>query len=350
MVEGVSGIRLIGMATGSAGLLFAFFYYRGVRWKKSSFVIFTLFSLLMLSISISPDLVNFPRDLLAMEGIERGRIFTLLIFSVFILFVLVFYLKSKLDFFQHQFDLLIRGIGKKSVSCPEIDNHLKPITILIPALNESENLSKLIPKLPKKIGEREIGLIVVDDGSRDDTRKTVEGFGCMCVDNVIHRGGGAALRLGYDILLEHGVEICITMDADNQHNPEDIPKLLEPLLSGEADIVIGSRVLGNNLNINRIRAMGLKVFNSLMNLMLNTKITDCSNGFRAFRLDVLQTLQLKEVQYHTSELIFEAVKKGYRLKEAPITVSPRTHGGTKKGRSLHYGLNFAKVIFKSWFR
>lgn len=91
-------------------------------------------------------------------------------------------------------------------------------------------------------------------------------------------------------------------------------------------------------------------FNLIINILLKTKITDCSSGFRAFKIDLLNSVILKEDQFHTSELIIDAVKKGIRIAEVPITISKRSRGRSKKGRDWSYGVNFAKTILKAWWR
>jgi glycosyltransferase involved in cell wall biosynthesis len=175
-------------------------------------------------------------------------------------------------------------------------------------------------------------------------------LGCLVARNIINRGQGAVLRLGYDILLHHDADICVTMDADNQHRPEDIPALLKPLLANEADMVIGSRKLGSNMSKSVFRQSGLAIFNQVISRLLKTRITDCSSGFRAFKIDVIRRLHLTEAQYQSTELIIETVKKGFRITEVPVTIVDRVHGQSKKGGNLKYGLNFAKVILKTWWR
>jgi hypothetical protein len=346
----MSGIRILGLCIGISGLIFTFLYFRGIRWKRGNFILFFLFNTILIVISATPDILNIFRDMLALKHSERGRILTLLIFSVIFLIFIVFYLKSKLDFHLFQFDNVVRTLGRQVVLSKEIKERIKPVMILIPAYNEANNLEKLVPKLPSKIESREIGTLIVDDGSTDGTEKITKPLNCLLVRNIINRGGGAALRLGYDVLLNHSVDVCVTMDADNQHRPEDIPKLLYPLLNGDSDIVIGSRVLGKTLSKNKIRDTGLKIFNFIISRLLKQKITDCSSGFRAFKMEVIKGIHLRENQYHTSELIIEAVKKGYRIKEVPITILRRKFGQTKKGTDFKYGMTFAKVILKTWLR
>lgn len=346
----MSGIRILGLCVGTLGLIFTFLYFRGIRWKRNNFILLFLFNTILILISISPDIINVFRDMLALKASERGRLLTLLIVSVIFLIFIVFYLKSKLDFHLLQFDNLVRTLGKQLEFSKEIKERIKPVMILIPSYNEAENLKELVPKLPSKIDDIEIGSLIVDDGSNDDTGEIGKTFDCIVARNIINRGQGAALKLGYDISVSHSVNICVTMDADYQHRPEDIPQLLKPILNNEADIVIGSRVLGENMGKSKLRYSGLKLFNFIISRLLKEKISDCSSGFRALRTEVIKGISLREAQYQSTELIIEAVKKGYRIREVPITIKERKFGHSKKGTDFKYALNFAKVILKTWWR
>jgi glycosyltransferase involved in cell wall biosynthesis len=205
--------------------------------------------------------------------------------------------------------------------------------------------------IPRQIEGIEIGALVVDDGSDDDTFAIASEANNICVvKNIINRGGGAALRLGYDILQKAGVRYCITMDADGQHKPEEIRNLLLPILENKYDCVIGSRILGDREKSNWLRITGVYFFGRIVSILLGKKITDPSSGFRAFRMEAMASIQLYEDQYHTSELIIEAVKKGLRIGEVPITILKRKYGKSKKGKDIAYGFHFARIIIKTWWR
>ena len=122
------------------------------------------------------------------------------------------------------------------------------------------------------------------------------------------------------------------------------------LVEDEYDVVIGSRILGTREKDNPIRIAGVHIFSAIISSLLGKRITDPSSGFRAFKMDKIKSIDLYEDQYHTSELIIEAVKKGLRVKEVPITILKRQFGKSKKGRNLIYGLHFAKTIIKTWWR
>ena len=348
----MSTLRIFGCLIGIIGLVATFLVYRGARWNKSNFIFLALLNISLISITINPNILNVLRDALSLQTAYRGRIIALLIVSNIFLLFYIFFTKLKIDNIHLQFDRLVRSLGSKDLDQNvELVKCIKPAMILIPAYNEEENLTSLLPLIPKQIDGVEIGVLVVDDGSHDDTYVAVTAIPGICVvKNLINRGGGAALRLGYDILQKAGVDYCVTMDADGQHRPDDIENVLLPIIENRFDCVIGSRILGDREKANWLRITGVYFFGRIVSALLGKKITDPSSGFRAFRMEAVASIQLQEDQYHTSELIIEAVKKGLRIGEVPITILRRKFGKSKKGKDLTYGFQFAKIIIKTWWR
>ena len=348
----MSNLRLLGCLIGIIGIIITFIVHRGPRWNRSNFVLLTLFNISLLAVSINPNILNALRDALSLQESFRGRIIALLIVSNLFLLFYNFFTRLKIENIHRQFDRLVRFLGSQTVErLPDLKRQIRPIMILIPAYNEEDNLRDLLPRIPRQIAGKDVGVLVVDDGSSDETYSVSEQQEeVVAVRNVINRGGGAALRLGYDVLQKAGTQICVTMDADGQHRPEDLPALVTPLLDGSCDCVIGSRILGDREKGSWLRITGVYVFGRLISILVGKKITDPSSGFRAFGMDAMARVSLHEDQFHTSELIIEAVKKGLRIVEVPITILKRKHGKSKKGKDLAYGFHFARIIFKTWWR
>jgi GT2 family glycosyltransferase len=347
----ISGLRIAGLIIGLLGLYVTFTIYRGPRWKRKNFLFFGLFSVCLITVSVNPDVLNLAAEMLKLEQKQRGRILALLIGSNIILWFLFLYSNTKLDEYGYQFDLLIRKLGREEIEDlfkKEIAD--KEIMVIIPAYNEAENLKELLKRIPSKIKGRNVGVLVVDDGSSDNTKEVVIQAGDLVAQNKINRGQGAASRLGYDVLVRNNVQIGVTMDADNQQMPEEIEKLVEPVLNNEYDLVIGSRVLGTTYKNTMLRSMGVLFFTRIINLATGLKLTDCSSGFKAFNVSKMSKLNLREAQFQSTEVILEAAKKGLRIGEVPMTVLERKYGTSKKGTNLKYGLFFAKTILKSWWR
>ena len=347
----MSNLRLIGLIAGIIGLVATFLIYRGARWNRANFVIFSLFNFILITVTINPESINFLRDILALERHQRGRLLALLICSNIFLFFFTFYSKSRIENIRLQFDRLVRSMGVVALEkASRFEDQLKPIMVLIPAYNEADNLNHLLTSIPKSIEGLDVGVLVVDDGSEDATQTVLKDHNCLVVSNPINRGGGASLRLGYDILKNTNARICVTMDADCQHRPEDMESLVRPIIKKRYDLVIGSRIMGQREKDSLVRITGVYTFGWFVSLLLGKKITDPSSGYRAFDLKIMKTIDLHEDQYHTSELIIEAVRKGIKIGERPITIMRRKYGKSKKGRNLKYALNFFRAIVKAWWR
>jgi glycosyltransferase involved in cell wall biosynthesis len=248
-------------------------------------------------------------------------------------------------------DRLARGacLSEFHRTYPEVRS-LAPVLVLIPAYNEAENVGSVLGRISREVCGLETTVLVIDDGSRDQTTKAAREAGALAIRSPANRGGGAALRAGFDIGAQLGSEIVVTMDADGQHDPAEMEGLVQPIVDDRYDFVIGSRIIGARENDSTVRLAGIHFFNAVIRLLTTANVTDCSNGYRALRLAALERLELRQDQYHTSELIIEAAKKGVRIGEAPVTVRRRLSGESKKGRNWFYGMSFAKTIFKTWLR
>ena len=347
----MSALRWLGLLAGSVTTFYVFHLFRHARCRKSNFVIGMLFGLGLLTVSANPASVNLLRDMLALESAQLGRLIALLIVSNVFVWLLLLYTRFRIEERALQFDRLVRQLGVLDFEHlhPHFES-LPPIAVVIPAYNEEENIGHVLGTMPKELMERGLCVIVVDDGSSDRTFEVAREAGALAVRSPINRGGGAALRMGFDIARDHGAEIVVTMDADGQHLPSEIERLLAPILANDLDFVIGSRLVGQRESDSLVRLAGIHFFNAVIRLLTPVRITDCSNGFRAFRTSELTRVLLRQDQFHTSELIIDAAKKGIRIGEVPITVKRRLSGESKKGKNWTYGLAFARTVFKTWWR
>ena len=166
----------------------------------------------------------------------------------------------------------------------------------------------------------------------------------------MNRGQGAALRLAYAVAAGHGAEYLVSLDADGQYDPADIPKVLAPVVDDEADLVTGSRRLGSSYGGDRFRQLGVLVYATTIRVLTGTGITDPSFGLRAMRAEVPLSLRLDEPQFQASELLVGAIMHGYRVAERPATMRRRAAGDSRKGPSLAYGYRFGRVLLRTWWR
>lgn len=344
-------IRWLGLVVGLLGFFYVFNRFRQGRARRIDFFWSTLFSFSLMIVSVYPDSVSLLRDMLLLEEAQFSRLIAITIVSNILLWIFLFFMQLRWSNYTDQFDQLIRQLGVEEFArqYPDI-KFLPSVVVVIPAYDEQDNLAFVLKSIPKEVLGRELATLVIDDGSHDNTLEVARSEGALAVKNLINRGGGAALRMGFDIARKHGTEVVVTMDADGQHLPSEIGSLVAPVFNDEVDIVIGSRVLGKHEKDSLIRYIGIHVFNMLIRVLTHVKVTDCSSGFRAFRVSELSRLLLRQDQFHTSELIIDAAKKRIRIGEVPITIRRRLSGESKKGKNWRYGLSFFRTVLKTWWR
>jgi glycosyltransferase involved in cell wall biosynthesis len=226
----------------------------------------------------------------------------------------------------------------------------REILIIIPAYDEEGGIRKVLRKVPKNILGYEVKTVVVNDGSSDATAAIAREEGVPVVSHVVNRGQGDALRTGFAIAQLERADIVINLDADGQYKPEEIERLVEPIIEDEADFVLGSRFMGFYEEAGSVRHVGVVFFSKMISILTGTKISDCTNGFRAIRVSKLHKLDLVEDRFNATEIILEALKNKLRFAQVPITMLSRAAGETKKPPKLAYPLGVFRVIISTWLR
>lgn len=222
--------------------------------------------------------------------------------------------------------------------------------VVIPAFNEEDNVSGVLAAMPSSVAGLAVRAIVVADGCTDATEQAARRHGAVVIRRDLRRGSGAAVRLGYRCAIEAGARIVVTLDADGQHDPREMERLVTPLLEGRADMVQGSRALGSFEAESRVRRHGVSLFARLLSVLGRAPITDPSTGYRALTATALARLELRQDQFYVSELILEALRKRLRVVEVPINLKRRRAGSTKKPPALRYAWGFSKAIVRTWLR
>ncbi|HEX3803405.1 MAG TPA: glycosyltransferase family 2 protein [Solirubrobacteraceae bacterium] len=227
-----------------------------------------------------------------------------------------------------------------------------PIAIVIPAYNEEPTVAAVVRGIPREIGGKAVEVIVVVDGSDDRTADEARSAGALVCDVPINRGQGLIFMLGYWLAYKRGAEFIATTDADGQYDETEFDRVLEPILSGRADFVNGSRRLGTELTTDPVRHAGVIFFGTLVTVLVRQSITDPASGIRAFRTIVTRTVKLEQTQYQTSELLIATAMNGFRIVEVATTMRDRPEGATltKKGPNLLYGMRFARAILLTFLR
>lgn len=213
------------------------------------------------------------------------------------------------------------------------------LAIVIPAYNEAEAIPGVLLSLPKKLrGVKQIAVIVVDDGSSDNTYEIAKEFATNTIKHIVNLGVGAATTTGLEAAKKIKADLVVTLDADGQHNPDDIKKIISPILKKEADVVIGTRML-NAEGMPLIKIFGNWCMNFLTFLVFHKWSTDSQSGMKAFGPIALRKIKLHSIGYEIcSEMIGEIKRNQLVLAEVPIKVI-YTDYSKVKGQNWINGIN-----------
>jgi hypothetical protein len=344
----LTALRAAGLVAAVALVAYAVLRRRSLR---NADVLILIFAGLGLALVAGTEIVNGLLSAFSFEKGNGGRILGLAVFAIFVLFLLALRALSQGARNARQLSAVLEGLAWEEFRQAGLPERFRgKVAVLVPAYNEAENVGHVLDRMPSEVCGVATEVLVVDDGSRDGTAEVAAEHGAVVARHVINRGGGAALRTGYRLMVESAAEVVVTLDADGQHLPSEMERLVKPVLDGEVDVAHGSRVIGQADRNTLSRELGIVFFNRLVSLITRTKVSDCSNGYRAVRTTVLPQLVLRQEQFHTSEFMIEAIKRGVPAKEIPITVERRLHGHSKKPAVLRYGVGFANAIVRTWLR
>ena len=227
------------------------------------------------------------------------------------------------------------------------------IVASICAYEEEGNIGDVLKKMPDTLNGSPYTTFVVVDGGSDKTAEIARSFpGVKVFEFPVNLGHGVALQVTYRYCIEHNVKYVVTLDADGQNDPAEMPQILAPLQSDQADFVVASRVLGEDKTTDVVRKSGVRFFSLVMNKMTGANLTDTSTGYRALRVSMLADVvdRLTQEQYQTAELLITSLKRGWRASEVPTVWYPRASGTTKKGKNWLFGFRYARVVFGTWWR
>lgn len=227
------------------------------------------------------------------------------------------------------------------------------LVVQIPALNEERTIAEVIKAIPARIeGVDEIQVLVVDDGSTDRTGDLARGGGAVVVRHVEPRGVGMAFQSGIRRAEEMGADIVVTIDADGQFNPADIPALVQPILQDKADFVTASRFADSALAplMPKAKRWGNDIIASWLSSLIGQRFHDVSCGFRAYSSEAYFRLVLLGEFTYTHETFLNLAFSGMRIKEVPLTVrGQREFGKSRVASNLFtYGWNAASIILKTY--
>jgi len=217
--------------------------------------------------------------------------------------------------------------------------------VVVPACNEATVLGDVLARLAHYVPRSQI--ILVDDASTDATESVARHHGVLVLHHVINRGQGAALATGIEAALRLGADAIVTFDADHQHDPDDLPAMTEPVLQGDADVVLGTRFgLGRGAEIPWVRRVLLKTGVLLTRLGSRMQVTDVHNGFRVLSARAAGKIRIRQDRMeHASEILDEIRRYGLRYLERPVRVRYSPYS-LSKGQKNRQALKLAlKILF-----
>jgi glycosyltransferase involved in cell wall biosynthesis len=222
----------------------------------------------------------------------------------------------------------------------------KSFAVFIPAYNEENTIGEVLEGL--KHLEITDNIFVIDDGSNDSTLNIAMEKEVSVIKHRINLGGGAAIKTAIAVALMNEIDYIVTLDADNQHNPKELPFLLNRM-SDDIGLLIGSRFLKkSDLNMKRYRSYGVQFFSWLVSKIIKRRITDVTSGYRIYNAKDMKNIlnSLHENQYYSIESLITLARNDSIIVEEPIRDVKRVKGKSKKG-VLKYVVNLFKVIIQT---
>lgn len=219
----------------------------------------------------------------------------------------------------------------------------------MPALNEEADIQRVIAGLPHSMDRIDVlQFLVIDDGSIDGTAELASASGAQVVSHGKNRGVGAAFHSAVQFALENEADILVGIDADGQFDPAEIPALIQPILEGRADMVVGNRfIAGIPADMSRLKYWGNQQVSQLINTITGQTFQDVSCGFRAYNREALLRLNIFGEFTYTHETILSLMYQGLRVTEHPIKVKYFPDRKSRvAGSILHYTIQTSKIILR----
>jgi glycosyltransferase involved in cell wall biosynthesis len=223
---------------------------------------------------------------------------------------------------------------------------------IVPAYNEQDCIGSVLEEI--RAAEPDLHVVVVNDASIDQTAAIAARAGATVLNLPFNVGIGGAMQTGYQYALEHGFELAIQVDGDGQHDPREIGRVLEPILDGRADLVVGTRfVEGGGYRGTRLRRVGIRIFAAIVSVLVGQRVSDTTSGFRAVNR---KTLRLFAAQYPHDYPEVESIvllsRHGLRMLEVPVQMRVRETGSSSITalRSVYYMVKVLLALFIGLFR
>jgi len=228
-----------------------------------------------------------------------------------------------------------------------LSNMRSKVVAVIPALNEEKTIENVVRGASKYVDR----VIIVDDASSDNTAELARRSGATVLELPERRRVGAVIKAGLEYAKSLNPDIVVTLDADGQHNPEDVPRLIQAVMDGRGEWALGSRFAHTKRRPGNLKTLGNFLFSHLVTLLTRQKITDTMCGFRALSREALFNLDLKFEYAYCLEMTLILCLEGYRVVEVPIQNKPRKHGKSKVVLNiLPYGIKQLAIVLYTFLR
>ena len=219
------------------------------------------------------------------------------------------------------------------------------LAIFIPAYNEQDTIGPMISAIPRHFwGIKEYKIFVIDDGSTDKTAHIARTSGAQVIEITPNRGLANAFNTGLSTCLDWGADVIAHLDADGQYDPSEIPKVIEPVLKGQADMVIGDRQIAHLTFMPPVKKYGNLFGSWFLRILAGLKVNDVSSGFRAYSATAAGKLTVNSGHTYTHETLIRARRLRLRITQVPITFTARKNGPS---RLISGNLAVLKHIAKS---
>jgi len=234
------------------------------------------------------------------------------------------------------------------------DNRLVAVRriVVIPAHNEEDSVAAVVGEI--RAADPDFEIVVVDDGSTDRTAEAAEKAGAIVLRLPFNLGIGGAVQTGYQYALENDFDLAVQVDGDGQHDPSEIPRLLEPILDDRADMVVGTRFAeGGGYRGTRMRRIGIHLFAAIVSLMVRARVTDTTSGFRAVNRKAIRLFAADYPHdYPEVEATVVLARHGLRMIEVPVQMRVRETGNSSITalRSVYYMIKVLLALFIGLFR
>lgn len=225
---------------------------------------------------------------------------------------------------------------------------MKRVCVIVPAYNEAAVIAEVINKANKafaKVKNYTIDIVVVNDGSKDNTSNEAKKSGAVVIDHILNSGAGGATLTGLAYARKHGYDIAATMDADGQHATDDVIDGIKQLSKTNADLLIGSRLI-NSDGMSKTKVLGNKGLSLITKVLFGVDVTDSQSGLRIYSKNAIDNLAWKTTGYEfCSEMIWRAKQAGMAIGEFPAQAI-YTDYSRAKGQNNWNAINIVKRLFK----